>query len=370
MKNAASSSRKAQAIHAELRREIMEGRWKIGDRLPTETELATRFDCSPGTVNKAAGLLVHEGLVARNPRAGMRVVGNSTPVVEDSLQFDAYAFIFPSALHEGIQRTVQGFMEAAVPLGRRVITLTTDVDYEKETQLISRLSDFGVKGAVIIPLIPTPQQQYEFYQAIRSLTFPNVLCGVKLPGLGSSCVLLDNFQAGYETTKHLLDQGLRDIGFFSNYSWSDIMRDRFYGYRWALKEAGVAGNADHVFLHEGRRLDFIEPLRESTELAREYLGRAAGVEGIVCADDFLAHGMIAAAREAGIQVPAKLKVTGIDDNRSLARASNVELTTYHVSYEQIGRTAFEQLEIRLKDPQAKPVEVLVAGELRIRASTA
>ena len=57
-------------IRAEVEARILTGEWKPGDRLPTETELMARYDCSRMTVNKAMASLAATGLISRNRRAG------------------------------------------------------------------------------------------------------------------------------------------------------------------------------------------------------------------------------------------------------------------------------------------------------------
>ena len=56
-----------------LRRRIASGELKPGDRLPPVREMARRWNCSPGTVNRAYAELAREGLVAGHRGGGTRV---------------------------------------------------------------------------------------------------------------------------------------------------------------------------------------------------------------------------------------------------------------------------------------------------------
>lgn len=360
-------SQKINAIHDELRTRVLQGEWKVGDKLPTETELAARFDCSVGTISKAMTLLAHAGLVERRARAGTRVIGQTAAGANTSADLDAFAFIYPSEQHEGIWHAVKGFQEAAHAANRRAVMLTTGSDYRKEVEYISRLSEFHVRGAVFYPNVREPADLAALAQLLVSAKFPIVLSSVNLLGLGCPAVTVDAFHAGYTMTCHLLKQGLRDIGFFSNRAGSVSMRDRYMGYRKAMEEAGLPMPADHVFLEPTMRPDYANPLREPTELARAYLARARGVQGVVCNTDFLALGLIQAARELGLQVPRDLRVTGIDDY-SLASQGDIGLTTYRVPDEQIGRRAFEVLEERFRNPDATLPEIQIRGEIVVRQS--
>ena len=61
-----------------LRREIAQGIWRSGARLPSEAQLATRFDVNRHTVRRALHALAGEGLV--QPRRGAGVFVRATPV--------------------------------------------------------------------------------------------------------------------------------------------------------------------------------------------------------------------------------------------------------------------------------------------------
>lgn len=68
-----ATSSKAQNIANEVRRRIVEGEWRQGDRIPDEADLAIEFDAARATVNKALQLLADDGLLDRRRKAGTRV---------------------------------------------------------------------------------------------------------------------------------------------------------------------------------------------------------------------------------------------------------------------------------------------------------
>jgi GntR family phosphonate transport system transcriptional regulator len=60
-------------IHAALRAEISEGRYRTGDRLPTEKELSQRFLVNRHTVRRALAELTSEGVIAVRRGSGAYV---------------------------------------------------------------------------------------------------------------------------------------------------------------------------------------------------------------------------------------------------------------------------------------------------------
>lgn len=367
--SAVSKSTKVSFIQAALRKEVLEGTWREGDKLPGDAELAKRFDCSMGTVNRAVSLLAHDGLVVRRPRMGTRVLKGSKNGSFGKVGLDAFAFIYPSKQHEGIWRTVKGFQEAAEQSGRRVVMLSTGSDYQQEGECISRLAEFDVKGCVIYPLITNGQEQASFLKVVTDSAFPLVIADMTIPGLNRPSVVVDNFHAGHTMARHLLEAGAQRIGFFSNNSLTLAVRDRLGGYLWALQEAGLPEVAERIFLEPSMHPNFVHPLEEPTFLATQYLAKAGEIDAVVCANDILAVGLMQAARQAKIVVPRDLKVVGIDGlSLPLTQSRQPSLTTYRVPFEAIGRCTFETLDALVTESAGVVAEKKVRGELLVRDS--
>jgi len=359
---------KIDTVHAWLRKEILAGRWEVGERLPTDQELAERFSCSAGTINKAMASIVHEGLVSRKTRAGTTVIRKSPQIVASPAMLDAYAFICPTDLHEGIRRAMHGFQDAARDARQRTLVLTTGLDLRKEAEIIGRLSEFDVKGVAIQPVLPGPEERLQFLKMVQACPLPVTLMQSQLPGLACSSVHIDGLHAGYVMTKHLLKGGLKRVGFVSNYAWDLVMREKFAGYRQAMFEAGLDEACEkYAHLQTEMHPDFHNPLREPRTIARAYLKAHPDVEGIVCTGDFLAFGMVEAALEAGFRVPEDLKITGMEGFRQPS-AAPMPLTTYRYPYEAMGAKAFETLRHMSAKEENLLEECRIRGELIVQAS--
>ncbi|HMQ39863.1 MAG TPA: GntR family transcriptional regulator [Paracoccus sp. (in: a-proteobacteria)] len=68
-----------QAVQAEVLRRIRSGRWKAGQLIPTEHQLADELGCARATVNRALSQLAQDGIVQRRRRVGTRVAATSVP---------------------------------------------------------------------------------------------------------------------------------------------------------------------------------------------------------------------------------------------------------------------------------------------------
>jgi molybdate-binding protein/DNA-binding transcriptional regulator YhcF (GntR family) len=70
-------------ISETIRQEILNGRWKAGDRLPTVREMAEKWNCTVGTIQHAYQELARQGLVTSRAGQGTKVVEN-LPVLNDT----------------------------------------------------------------------------------------------------------------------------------------------------------------------------------------------------------------------------------------------------------------------------------------------
>ncbi|EIP97081.1 transcriptional regulator [Opitutaceae bacterium TAV1] len=342
--NPAEIHSKLDNIFFTIRNRIADGHWSIGSQIPTEIELAAEFGCSRSTVSKAIAQLVHAGLVERRTKTGTRVLRSTPPASRPEIELDAFAFIYPSDQHDGIWRTLKGFQDAGRKAGRRIVMLPSGTDYQKEMEFVGRLSEFDVKGAVVFPLLPTPEDVVNFSRALIASRLPIVLTEVSLPAIGSPTIIVDAFHAACTVTRHLIERGMRRIGFLANYANIPAVTDEYRGYLWALEEAGLTPPPGGVVLDPEVHPDFENPLRESTDLGHRLLASANNtLDAVVCANDYLALGCLYAARERGLQAPRDLRLASCNDY-GLTGPDGLTLTTYKIPREEIGRRSFEMLD--------------------------
>lgn len=78
-KHGAEPARRYWEIAELLRKDIEAGRYRVGDRLPTEEQLLEQFGASRHCIREALRLLTEDGLVSRRPRAGSTVIAATPP---------------------------------------------------------------------------------------------------------------------------------------------------------------------------------------------------------------------------------------------------------------------------------------------------
>lgn len=110
-------------------------------------------------------------------------------------------------------------------------------------------------------------------------------------------------------------------------------------------------------------------LADGWRAGHELLTTHHGVDGVLCATDTLAFGVLRALADRGVRVPDDVRVIGFDDVEE-ARFSVPSLSSVDPGHEAMAEAAVELLVRRIADPGAEPRDVV--GEARVveRQSTA
>ncbi len=354
-------SPKYQKVFDALASEIESGRFKTGDRLPSEAELERTFGASRITVGRAVRDLQLAGLVERRAGSGSYVKARS---VTDALSF---GLLIPDLGETEIFEPIcQGMM--ASPLARQHALLWGSLPSaaaskeERAWQLCRQYIDRRVSGVFFAPLELTPGKDAVnrgIAQALDDTGIPLVLLDrtvVPYPDRGvHDLVGIDNRRAGYRITEHLLHLGSRQIAFVAVQNAAATVEAREAGYREALYAWNSPINRE--FVH---RLD-------PTELASVRTLMASKPEAIVCANDWTAARLMRSILELGYSIPADVRLVGIDD-LDYANLLPVPLTTLRQPTREIGAAAFAAMLDRVSRPETPVRDILLQTQLVVRRS--
>jgi GntR family transcriptional regulator, arabinose operon transcriptional repressor len=340
----------------QLRIKIQTGEWLPGTRLPSELELAKEHNISRGTVRQAMMLLVSEGLVERSPGKGTFVSTKTFPAANHLI-----GAILPYKYDSLTLDILFGIEEIAREHDYHVIFSQTQADPIMEAVDVQSLRAKGVSGLIIFP--PSNIKQDETIAQLHQEGFPFVLVDRYFPDLPTDYVVVDNFDGGYQATRHLIELGHRRIGFLtpSGLNTSSVY-DRFRGYRQALTEHNLPYDEPLYLQYRG----LMETDQDLTTL-RAYLHTPERPSAIFTVTDLLAIRILEAATMEGLCVPDDLAIVGFDDINQAAQVS-VPLTTVAQPREQIGKRACEILLRRMQGKEEKPSQTMLPVQLIIRQS--
>jgi LacI family transcriptional regulator len=162
-------------------------------------------------------------------------------------------------------------------------------------------------------------------------TTPLVVVNRKVRGLADHCFSLNNELGGFLATQMLLRRKHKRVAYISGpLDWVDA-RQRLAGHKRALTEAGV--KFDDRLLHES---DYHET--GGQDALNALLAKQIPFTAVVCANDEMAAGAMAAAHERGLALPEDLSIVGFDD-APISRYVYPKLTTVHYPIADMGRMA-------------------------------
>ncbi len=364
--------KESEDIYRTLFREMELGRYRIGDRIPTERVLAARFGVSRPTVSRAIRRLVGQSLIRRNGRAGSRVI--SMPP-RRSLTFGAVLWGLAGQHHDESPFGAAGreMLYRAELEGRSILLHDpTWSDDPIESGLPDRyhviareLIDRRVSGVFLMPRDILPDQYISPTAAIaddfKAAGIAVVLIDrdiIRYPARSHlDMVGIDNFGAGFTLTEHFIKLGCRKIDFFAYVSRVPTQESRIAGYLKALAFHGI--HPDPAGIYYGDLFD-----RDSTVERLKH----RRPEAVLVVSDSRAARVMRFALDADIKIPQKLRIGSFDDLPSAARLP-VPLTTVRQPGAALGYFAYRTMMQRIEEPTLPPVHLELSGELVVRASS-
>lgn len=236
--------------------------------------------------------------------------------------------------------------------GYHILISATDANESYLTLAKKRNLD----GIIVIGMYPD-----EFYHQMKKTQIPIVLIDSYCNDHYYHNIRIDDAYGSYLATRHLLENGHRDIAFFAGQMKENgVMKKRLLGYTQALEEFDIPYRREYVF--EGQ-IDYESGIALSGELAASKLP----VTGIVAAADILAIGAVKGLFEKGLRVPEDMSVVGFDD-LEIAKYLTPGLTTVKQQISLKGQRAVELLLKHINDPTLTKQEEILPLELIERGS--
>lgn len=237
--------------------------------------------------------------------------------------------------------------------GYSVFLCNTDEDPQKEAFYLQSMQAELVAGIIFSPT----RQSAERFAAL-DIRLPTVVVDRAVSDVDVDSVLIDNVDAAYRLTRHLIANGYRRIGaLFGAASTTGMQRRR--GFEAALAEAGLAPAA---VVHIQPKAD---PAYQAT---KAMLADTPGLDAVFTSNSLLTAGALSALREAGVAIPDAVALVGFDETTWSTLVQPPITVIAQPTYE-IGKTATELLIQRLQDPQRPPRQVILKGQLLARESS-
>lgn len=228
---------------------------------------------------------------------------------------------------------------------------------QQETAAIEMFRRHMVEGLLIYPVDHT---KLNHLRRLRERNFPIVmLVGARDTGLDA--VGVDEFQASYDATTHLIALGHKKIGALGPIKDKPL---KIEGFRHAHRVHGLPLDERQIF----------EPVGFSMAAGFDGMGalveRNLGLTALFASSDMFALGAMRWAKVNGVSVPEQLSIVGYD-NIEFGEFSHTTLTSVRNDGATLAKAAVERLIALMETdpPLPPPTLTLLRGELVIRESS-
>jgi DNA-binding LacI/PurR family transcriptional regulator len=232
-------------------------------------------------------------------------------------------------------------------------------DLDKQHRALETLLQLGADGVIISPAIGTPPAEIEMCErnGMPCVLIARTVEGVKAPSLRGD----DAFGIGL-ATNHLIALGHRRIAFIGGTDETSTGRERYRGYRAAMKSAGLPDRADW-------RIEGPRTKRAGYDATPAFLAMPDRPTAAVCWNDLVAIGLMSGLAHEGITPGIEVSVTGYDDLAE-AEIAMPSLTTVWNGQSVVGERAAKVMVNRIRGSEPVKTFELIRPMLRDRESAA
>ncbi|MCU0634149.1 MAG: substrate-binding domain-containing protein [Gemmatimonadaceae bacterium] len=367
MTRSRTTAPKHHEVFTTLLKEIQDGQWQEGQRLPSEAQLTERFGLSRITVGRALRDLQAAGVITRRAGAGSFVSRHSEPTGARSFGV-LIADIAETEIYEAICRGMMASplaQEHALLFGSSSRDLPSGDAARRDErawhlcqQYIEREVD-GVFFAPVSTLVEPDDVNHRIVRALDAAGIPVVLLDrpvTNYPDPGwHDLVGIDNRRAGYMMTMHLLDRGAKRTIFFRRPNSAPTVDARESGYRQALNTRGILPQA------------FAARLDPDDGGAVRAMLDAERPDAIVCSSDRTAARLMHTLLRLGVRIPQDVRMVGIDDVE-YASLLPVPLTTLRQPTLELGVVALSMMLTRVAHRDLPARDTRLRCEMVVRES--
>lgn len=195
----------------------------------------------------------------------------------------------------------------------------------------------------------------------RRLGIPMVVVDSYFETFHTDTVVINNVQGAFEATRHLIECGHRQIGYFYSKIPINNFLERRDGYRKALMQFGVPEDPDYEFPIDPNMDGAYNDVNEMLS-ARKKLPTA-----FFCDNDNICIGVLKALREHNIRIPEDISLVGFDDI-PICEMMEPQITTVHVHKQDLGSLAVDRLSEVIENGSKIDIKIEVSTTLAIRGS--
>lgn len=273
--------------------------------------------------------------------------------------------VLPDITKMFFPNVLRGIETAAQKYNYKVNFLSSNFDFATEQESVKYLKSSYVDGIILdscCSMERFSQWAEELTQAdeegkrFRVVSLEQALDPSKL-----SSVMVDYEKLSMAGTRHLIEQGRKNILYIKAAMMLSHGQARYEGYKKALAESGIPFRRELVLEADFSSLSAYNAVVKALETGVQF-------DAVQAVNDQTAIGALKALKEANIQVPEQAAVVGFD-NIFPSTLVSPQITTIDIPKYDMGYTAFEELKRLIDSDREAPRSIVLDAKLILRQST-
>jgi LacI family transcriptional regulator len=248
--------------------------------------------------------------------------------------------------------------DIAYEKGYKVLFCSNDNKDEKSVELINLFKDKQVDGFIIIP-------SSGIRSTIKDLieeNIPVVLFDRYFTDLETNYVIIDNEDAAFKATEHLIKNGFKNIAFITTDVEQTQMLARLNGY--------INGVTNHDLKENLLKIPYNRKSSARKSIIKDFLESNPDLDSIFFATNYLTQDGLSVIKENFPDSINELGLITFDDN-TLYEICTPSISAVAQPLNEIGQNLMDLMLKLLQDPQGKlPInKIVLKAQLQTRMST-
>lgn len=224
--------------------------------------------------------------------------------------------IVPRISRNFFSSVISGIEETAYKAGYNVVIGQSLESFEREQKLVSTLLSNRVDGLLISVSMGTTN--YDHLSNFKTNGGPIVFFDRPMIIADTPSITIDDFEASYNATQHLIDNGCKDIVHFSGFQKIELYKKRMQGYIAALTDNNITVRTEYILESQLSEADGVELAKKVLKLPK--------VDGIYSSNDTAAISAMQHFKKKGLKIPDDIAIVGFN-NDSISAVIEPGLTT-------------------------------------------
>ncbi|MFB3388614.1 LacI family DNA-binding transcriptional regulator [Flavobacterium sp. LAR06] len=251
------------------------------------------------------------------------------------------------------------FEDIAYDKGYKVIFCSNENDDEKSNELITLFNFRQVDGFIIVP---SPGIKDTIENLIKD-NIPVILLDRFFEGLDCNSVVIDNEQASFDATLHLIQNEFKNIGFITTASDQTQMLGRLSGYDKAVSQNNLKSITLQIPYSEVNK-------GKSKEYIKSFLDQNPDLDAVFFATNYLAQSGLEVFKEKNLKLIHEIGIIAFDDN-DMFKIYDPAITSVYQPLNEISTALMEVMLPLLKKKDVAEIthQIVLKTELIVRESS-